>query len=423
MQWKQQKISIETTIQANFLACLDKQYDYFCFLNSNGKSTSYLALGSQKEFCSKKEFFVELSQFIEKNKDWVFGVFGYDLKNEIEQHLSSNNNDSIDFPDYHFFIPELIIEFDVNKQTANYYDDKALEKYKKILNQPFDKEETNKIPEVDLKQKVSKKEYLKNVAKIQENIKKGDIYELNYCHEFYAYNVSYNPVDLYLNLNSKTNAPFSAFYKINSKYIISASPERFIKKEGEKVISQPIKGTAKRGKNKKEDLAMKLALENNQKERSENIMIVDLVRNDLAKTAQKDTVKVKELCKVYSYDTVHQLVSTVESMPNTKFSSVDILKNCFPMGSMTGAPKVEAMKLIEQYENSKRGLYSGAIGYFNPKGDFDFNVVIRTILYNQETKTCSFMVGGAITLQSKPEEEYQETLLKAQALKQALGIK
>ncbi len=154
--------------------------------------------------------------------------------------------------------------------------------------------------------------------------------------------------------------------------------------------------------------------------RSENIMIVDLVRNDLSRTAVKGSVKVEELCQVYSFRQVHQLVSTVVSEVEKTTSPVDILKETFPMGSMTGAPKISAMKIIEEEEETKRGLYSGAVGYFSPTGDFDFNVVIRSILYNKENKYVSFSVGGAITSKSTPEKEYEECLLKAKAMKHVL---
>ena len=201
---------------------------------------------------------------------------------------------------------------------------------------------------------------------------------------------------------------------------MSATPERYIKKDGCKVISQPIKGTEKRSDNKKEDQQLALELSNDEKERSENIMIVDLVRNDLSRTAKKGSVKVKELCKIYTFDQVHQMISTVESKVKKSTNPIDIIETTFPMGSMTGAPKISAMQIIEELEETKRGLYSGAVGYISPKGNFDFNVVIRSILYNETKQYVSYSVGGAITAKSNPLKEYEECLVKAKAMRQVL---
>jgi para-aminobenzoate synthetase component 1 len=203
--------------------------------------------------------------------------------------------------------------------------------------------------------------------------------------------------------------------------MLSASPERFVKKVGSKVISQPIKGTARRSSDKEEDERIKAELTRDPKERSENIMIVDLVRNDLSKTALKGSVRVEELCKAYTFQQVHQLISTVVSEVSEKIDVVDIIISLFPMGSMTGAPKISAMEIIEELEETKRGLYSGAVGYFSPNNDFDFSVVIRSILYHKKEKYVSFSVGGAITAQSEIEKEYNECMLKAEAMKKALN--
>ena len=215
-------------------------------------------------------------------------------------------------------------------------------------------------------------------------------------------------------------APFSTFLRLDQKYLLSASPERFLKRTKNTVISQPIKGTTKRGKNSIEDTILKQNLENDLKERTENIMIVDLVRNDLSRSAIKGSVKVTELCKAHSFKQVHQLISTVISEVSKDTDSITILKSLFPMGSMTGAPKIAAMKIIEELEETKRGLYSGAVGYISPTKDFDFNVVIRSILYNATNKYISYSVGGAITSKSNPENEYEECLIKAKAMRDVL---
>ena len=179
------------------------------------------------------------------------------------------------------------------------------------------------------------------------HIHRGDIYEANFCQEFYAENTTINPLEIYNKLNAISTPPFATFLKQNDKYLLSASPERYLKKEGQKVISQPIKGTAKRDEDFMIDSLLKHDLVANPKERSENIMIVDLVRNDLSLTAKKGSVKVEELCKVYTFEQVHQMISTVTSQVREDVHPVDVIKTTFPMGSMTGAPKISAMKIIE----------------------------------------------------------------------------
>ncbi len=278
----------------------------------------------------------------------------------------------------------------------------------------------NECSEIKIKLRIHKDEYHQKINKLLKHINRGDIYEANFCQEFYAENSTINPLIIFNQLNSISTPPFATFFKYEDHYALCASPERYIKKEKDRLISQPIKGTAKRANNLEEDNALSKELAINEKERSENIMIVDLVRNDLSKTAQKGTVAVEELCKVYSFKQVHQMISTVTSKIHHSHSPVDVLKTTFPMGSMTGAPKVSAMQIIEDLEVSKRGLYSGAIGYFTPEGNFDFNVVIRSILYNADKKYVSFSVGSAITAKSNIDSEYEECLLKAKAMRQVL---
>ena len=270
-----------------------------------------------------------------------------------------------------------------------------------------------------VKLRTSKDDYFKKLNNILEHIHRGDIYEANFCQEFYT-SGHITPLATYKRLNAISKPPFASFVRLFNNYALCASPERYLKKSKTTVVSQPIKGTSKRSKDKNKDNALKKALENDPKERSENIMIVDLVRNDLSKTASKGSVTVQELCKVYTFEQVHQLISTVTSQVSDILSPIDVLQSTFPMGSMTGAPKVSAMKIIEEYEDTKRGLYSGAIGYITPNGDFDFNVVIRSILYNAEKAYISYSVGGAITANSIPEKEYEECLIKAKAMREAL---
>jgi len=274
-----------------------------------------------------------------------------------------------------------------------------------------------------IRMRIHKEAYFKKVNALLEHIHKGDIYEANFCQEFYAENTPLNPVQTFERLNTISKAPFSALLRWKKKHLLCASPERYLKRTEQTVWSQPIKGTARRGSNVSEDKEIAKALKQDPKERSENIMITDLVRNDLSKGALRGSVSVEELCEVYSFEQVHQMISTVKAKVANSKKSTDLIRETFPMGSMTGAPKISAMKLIEKHEETKRGLYSGTVGYFAPNGDFDFNVVIRSILYNAETQYISSSVGSAITAKSKPEKEYQECLLKAKAMRKVLESK
>jgi para-aminobenzoate synthetase component 1 len=355
-------------------------------------------------------------------KNWYFGFISYDYKNKIEQ-LVSNNFDGIELPDKHFFTPEILFqikeyEVDISFQTSIY---SAQEVHNLLTNIKSISLLEQSINRINVVPRISKEEYLENVNHLKKHIQLGDVYEVNYCQEYFAKEIQINPIDLYIRLNQKSPTPFSCFAKYNDKYIISASPERFIHKKQDKIISQPIKGTIKRGITPQEDESLKKQLFNDQKERSENIMIVDLVRNDLSKIAKKNSVFVDELCRIYTFSQVHQMISTVSGEVEKDIDLEKIIKATFPMGSMTGAPKIKAMELIEEYEKTKRGLYSGTIGYVNREGDFDFNVVIRSILYNEENNYLSFMVGGAITNKSEPEKEYEECLLKAKAMLEVLS--
>jgi para-aminobenzoate synthetase component 1 len=364
--------------------------------------------------------FEDLKQYQQTTKDWLFGYLSYDLKNDVEQ-LQSNNYDGLDFPDLFFFQPKKLFLLKNNQLEIQYLkmcDDEVEEDFDTINNWVLPKDSTPSA--VEVQQRIPKQNYLEKVSELLEHIHRGDIYEANFCMEFFAEKATINPLEKFLKLNAISQAPFTVFFKNNKHFLLSASPERYLKKEGDQLISQPIKGTAKRFSNPFEDEIAKNNLSQDPKERAENIMITDLVRNDLSRTAQKATVAVKELCGVYSFLQVHQMISTITSKMDSQYSAVDALRTTFPMGSMTGAPKLSAVKIIEELEKTKRGLYSGAVGYFSPNGDFDFNVVIRSILYNQEKQYISFSVGSAITSLSIPEKEYQECLLKAKAMLEVL---
>ena len=408
-----------------------QQFYEIIWLDSNehhGKYSSFDSLLAVDALTSIKtdtsNAFEDLKTYQSETKDWIFGYLSYDLKNNIED-LSSENYDGVAFPELYFFQPKKIIRIQENTIEFNYLnmvDDEIEADYHEILAFNVSENATTIENEkgIHIKMRIFKDEYFRQVNKMLNHIHRGDIYEANFCQEFFADNYKIDALKTYEKLNNISKAPFASFLKLDTHYLLSASPERYIKKIESKIISQPIKGTAKRSNNIEEDNALKTHLEQDEKERSENVMIVDLVRNDLSKSALKGTVHVEELCKIYTFDQVHQMISTVTAEVKQDKHPVDILKESFPMGSMTGAPKVSAMKIIEDLEAFKRGLYSGSVGYITPEGDFDFNVVIRSILYNADKSYISFSVGSAITAKATPEYEYQECLLKAKAMRQVL---
>jgi para-aminobenzoate synthetase component 1 len=387
------------------------------FIDPHTKFDTLIAIGAKDEFTANAgKAFEELEQFREKHPGWMTGFFGYDLKNEIE-NLSSSNADHLNFPDLYFFVPQYFILIKGNE--IEIIADNPQQVFEIIEQQAI--HFGGELLALNIQSRISKGEYLTTVSKIKEHINRGDIYVTNFCQEFFAEDAEIDPLAVFLKLNEVSPNPFSTFFKWKDNYIICASPERFLAKRGNKLISQPIKGTAKRGENIAEDEHIRQQLRNHAKEQQENVMIVDLVRNDLTRSAKKGTVKTEELFGVYSFKQVHQMISTVVCELEGGISVVQAIKNTFPMGSMTGAPKISAMRLMEQYEHSRRGVYSGAIGYFNPDNDFDFNVVIRTLLYNQKSKYLSFHAGSAITYHADAEKEYEECLLKVKAILEVLG--
>ncbi len=406
-----------------------QQFDDIVWLDSNqhqDQYSSYDAVLAADAFTAIRtdyfDAFERLKEYQGLTKDWIFGYLTYDLKNTSEK-LKSENFDALEFPDLYFFQPKKLFLIKGNRVEIQYLkmvDDDIEDDLKNIESTVISSVvEKSKTP-IKIKLRIHKDQYFEKANAMLAHIQRGDIYEANFCQEFYAEDSVINPLETFKKLNEISKPPFATFLKVEDKFLLSATPERYIKKDGNTVISQPIKGTAKRSNNKKEDLKLAEALSKDEKERSENIMIVDLVRNDLSHTATKGSVKVAELCKVYSFLQVHQMISTVSSKVAIETNPVDILKTTFPMGSMTGAPKISAMKIIEDLEEIKRGLYSGSVGYFKPNGDFDFNVIIRSILYNESKKYISYSVGSAITSKSDPLKEYEECLVKAKAMREVL---
>jgi para-aminobenzoate synthetase component 1 len=393
----------------NIFCFLDNQdysiqpHQYECLLAAG--TTQYISSGSLKD----------LDGFLERNRNWIFGHLSYDLKNSIH-HFQSDKEDKIGFPHFFFFVPEFLVQITQNELKIEGEDcDRA---YKEILDEKVEKIFSAHL---SIQQKLSKEEYLQIIKQLQQHIVRGDCYEINFCQEFFAEDAEIDPITVFQKLIAVSPNPFSALYKLNDRFLICASPERFIARKGKIIFSQPMKGTAKRNlNNKKEDERLKEELQKNAKERSENVMVVDMVRNDLSKVCLETSVKVDELFGVYSYPQVHQMISTIsgELKPGVNFS--EIIEATFPMGSMTGAPKHRVMELINEYETSDRGIFSGSVGYISSENDFDFNVVIRSIMYNASNKYLSYKLGSGITFYSDPEKEWEECLLKGEAIKKVL---
>lgn len=405
-------------------------FDQFCYLNGNelddrySKYSAILAVGASTQFVWDEQedtcTFPQLQSFLDGRKnDWKFGFLNYELKNKIEE-LRSSRQASISFPLSYFFVPRHLLLID----KANLRVDIQSDTTDDIINSIREQEhpQTAFAFKGKIYPMTSKEQYLETFKILKQHILRGDIYEINLCQEFVGQEVSIAPLQAYWSLNSISPTPFSALFKYHQQYALCASPERFLAKRGNQLISQPIKGTAKRSANEGEDILTGNTLLNDPKERSENIMIVDLVRNDLTKSAKPGTVEVCELARLYTFKQVHQLISTVACELREDMDETSIIANTFPPGSMTGAPKVSAMQLIDRHEESTRGLYSGSIGYLAPDGDFDFNVVIRSLLYDARQARISFHVGGAITALADGEKEYEECLVKAKGIFELLEL-
>jgi len=402
------------------------RFNIFCLLDNHQYNFStplfecLLAAGTVKTTTVQAgTVFKDLQNFIDGAGDWIFGHLAYDLKNETEE-LTSKNFDGIQFPDLFFFVPEIILKLKNNSLEIGVINNDADAIFNAILSMP-DSILPEKYNSQKIKSRFSKDEYVEAVAQIQKHIIRGDCYEINFCQEFYAEDSQINPYDIYSKLSTLSPSPFAAFYRLYDKYLLCCSPERYLKKTGNKIFSEPVKGTSKRDlTNAIEDNKNKIDLLKSKKEISENVMVVDLVRNDLSKICIEGSVKVDELFGVYTFPQVHQMISTVSGKVEKQLQFSEILKATFPMGSMTGVPKKKVMELIEIYEKTKRGLFSGSVGYLTPAGDFDFNVVIRSIFYNSTNKYISLQAGSAITFSSNAKDEYEECLIKIEAMKKVM---
>lgn len=382
--------------------------------NSDFKSLLILWASKFEVFC-----YLDTNEVKDKYGKYDF-ILGVDAINEIN-HIDDIQVNKFQFgyikysvKDCFYFEPRYII---YGKENRIYINRNAIESMMIIDEIQSIKLDDYTIPSINFKPKTDKNSYHSNIDKIQSEIRNGRFYELNYCIEFEALNSELNPIYTFIQINQKAKAPMSALVKNRAEWLLSFSPERLVAKRELKLIAQPIKGTARRNLvNLEQDESIKFDLKHSQKEIAENMMIVDLMRHDLTPYSEIGTIKVTELCEIYTFPFVHQMISTIESKLKDSLHSILALKNLLPAGSMTGAPKIEVMKAIAELENFDRGYYAGNIGYIDADGDMDFNVIIRTIIYNEKNKNSKLNVGGAITLLSDADKEFEECLLKAEGI-------
>jgi para-aminobenzoate synthetase component 1 len=397
------------------------RFSTFAFLDNqlySSPETSYeclVAVGERARLRTNAGgAFDRLKAFSIQQEDWLFGHFSYDLKSETE-NVPSALPDRILFPDLFFFVPDIIILISQHEIQLGLFGSHHQLIWDEIKN-AAPNTERNIIAPAAIHNRMSRDEYLSVIEKLRQHILLGDCYEINYCQEFFVEAVNMDPTDLYRSLINISPSPFSAYYSVDDHFLLCASPERYLKRNGNNILSQPIKGTSARDlADASHDASLRATLAASEKDRAENVMVVDLVRNDLSKICQPDSVFVSELFGIYSFPQVHQMISTIVGKPRSDLYWTDMIALTFPMGSMTGAPKKRVLELIEKYEKSKRGLFSGALGYVKPNQDFDFNVVIRSLLYNRGHQYLSYFAGSGITFNSDPEKEYEECLLKVAA--------
>jgi para-aminobenzoate synthetase component 1 len=386
------------------------KFPFFALTQGNGHEYPQQAFDSY--------FFAGTSLLTEEevwqNQLFKVGIIGYEFKNRIE-NLESNNPAFFDLPELCFFEPNLIFKIDKHGIFAR----------EKISSEILEEIESQILPEdpsvtCTIFPQISRESYLTSIRNIQIEIREGNTYEANFCQAYAGEFETWDPIAAFLRLNELSAMPFAALFKANNQWLVSASPERFLKKKNSKLIAQPIKGTVKRGLTSAEDAANREKLLSSEKERAENLMITDLMRNDLARVSKTGSVQVEELFGIYPFPRVLQMISTVSSELKSQATLKEIIEATFPMGSMTGAPKISTMRLIDREESFKRGWFSGAFGWVDEQGDFDFSVVIRSIIADLEAKKLYFGVGSAITIDASAEQEYEECELKAQAILELL---
>jgi para-aminobenzoate synthetase component I len=396
------------------------RFSILLFLDSNeypslhGRYECLLGVtDNQGDFLNSLE---AIQHYHDNHKDWLLGHITYDYKNVLEPKLESRHPQRTAFPQLQFFCPRIVCY--INKECRTLTIESVTIDPKEVYHQIMECAVTmqNQLPKLQFTKRIDQPTYINTVQTIRKHIEDGDCYEMNFCNEGFCEYALIDPLSVFNALNHLSPAPFASYYRLGDKYMMSASPERYIYKKGQTILSQPIKGTARRDSDPLKDELIKTELKTNIKERAENVMIVDLVRNDLARCCEVGSVQVDELFGIYSFPQVHQMISTVSGKLSGNSHLTDAIRYSFPMGSMTGAPKMMVMKLIDLYEQSRRELFSGTVGYINPEGDFDLNVIIRSLFYNQSSQYLSYQTGGAITYDSVPQMEWEEMRLKAWAL-------
>ena len=356
--------------------------------------------------------------------DWTFCHLAYGLKART-MGVTGGPPDPIGFPDSFFFIPEYVLILKGHELRIGSLSGDHEQVFSDIMSARQGPERVpghfpSGLPEIHAR--ISRSEYIATVEKLKAHIRRGDCYEINFCQEFYARGADLDPIGVYTELAGVSPNPFSALYRLYDRYAICASPERFIRRSGDRIISQPIKGTLRRDPGSpEEEETLKRTLYESAKERSENVMVVDLVRNDLSMICAEGSVRVDELFGIYTFPQVYQMVSTISGTLRKGNSIRDIIRACYPMGSMTGAPKKRVLELIDRYETTGRGLFSGSVGYITPDGDLDLNVMIRSIFYDRSSRYMNYLVGSGITFYCDPEREYEECMVKRKAMQAALG--
>lgn len=350
----------------------------------------------------------------------VFGHSGYDAKNDYEA-LTSRHASTDGFPLRNWWNARHVVvlrkDMAVLRSTASHIEEGREMLFRLLATPPL----PAPLPTVEWIRDTEREEYLERLSVLMAHIRRGDIYEVNYCTRRSAVLPGFDPYAAFARLLAHTDAPFAGFLRNGHRFALCASPERFLRLEGDRVITQPIKGTRPRHAEPHKDKALAEELAADPKERSEHVMAVDVARNDLGRVAVQGSVHMQELCAVKSYATVHQLVSTVAARLKPGITPADLLRATFPMASMTGAPKIRAMQVIDAMEGMGRGLYSGTMGYFLPDGTADLNVVIRTLTYDARTGAAALITGGAITAASVPEAEWEECEVKARSVLNAFG--
>jgi para-aminobenzoate synthetase component 1 len=397
-----------------------RQFNIFCLLDNQHYEQAphrwECLLAAQPIASIETADLSDLDRFFSEHPGWKFGHLAYDLRTPLYPDTPQKTN-RVGFAPSYFFVPAFLLVLQPQELRITAPDPnlvwKQLQEAAPITG--------TSVP-VPMQPLLDRAGYLQTIEQLRAHIRRGDCYEINFCQEFFAEHAVIDPFLVYANLCTVSPNPFMSFYRLEDKYLLCASPERFLARQGNRLISQPIKGTIRRGANEAEDEALRRQLQESAKDQSENVMVVDLVRNDLSRICKDDSVRVEELFGIYAYPQVFQMISTISGEIPDTLSFSQIMEAMFPMGSMTGAPKYKVLELIARYERQSRGLFSGSVGYIDPAGNFDFNVVIRSLLYNQSERYLSYQVGSGITWYSEPMLEWEECLLKAAAIKKVLAF-